>query len=212
MEEQEKSNTEQLIVEAAEVEFFAKGLDGARTTAIAERAGVTHAMLNYYFRKKELLFEHVVSRNVSLVVQTMSAAIGDPNMPIVDRLRNAVDSHFDLIVLHPQLPRFFMNEVLMRPKYSHLFQEKLSGVGASLFQNFQRAVDEAAERGEIERVDVRMLLISVLSLNIFSVMALPFIQSLGVEPVVDMVKDREQYLEKRKAENVETIMRRIEKR
>ena len=43
-------NKEQAILEAAEREFIAKGFAGARTTSIAEAAGVTHAMLHYYFR------------------------------------------------------------------------------------------------------------------------------------------------------------------
>ena len=47
MNESDKPNTEQLILQAAEEEFFAKGFGGARTTAIAEKAGVTHAMLHY---------------------------------------------------------------------------------------------------------------------------------------------------------------------
>lgn len=59
---QEKNNTEQLILEAAEQEFFAKGFGGARTAVIAENAGVTHAMLHYYFRKKEYLFERIVAK------------------------------------------------------------------------------------------------------------------------------------------------------
>lgn len=62
MHEQEKNNTEQLILEAAEQEFFTKGFGGARTAVIAEKAGVTHAMLHYYFRKKEYLFERIVAK------------------------------------------------------------------------------------------------------------------------------------------------------
>lgn len=53
-----ENDTEERILKAAETEFFTKGFDGARTTSIAERAGVTHAMLHYYFRSKALLFEH----------------------------------------------------------------------------------------------------------------------------------------------------------
>ena len=54
-----KSDTEQRILQAAEEEFLQKGLEGARTTTIAERAGVTHAMLHYYFRTKGMLFERI---------------------------------------------------------------------------------------------------------------------------------------------------------
>ena len=40
-------NREDAILRAAEREFLAKGFEGARTTSIAEAAGVTHAMLHY---------------------------------------------------------------------------------------------------------------------------------------------------------------------
>ena len=43
-------STEEKILKAAEHEFLVKGFAGARTTSIASAAGVTHAMLHYYFR------------------------------------------------------------------------------------------------------------------------------------------------------------------
>lgn len=56
-----RSHTENRILKAAEAEFLAKGYAGARTTAIAEAAGVTHAMLHYYFRTKDKLFERILN-------------------------------------------------------------------------------------------------------------------------------------------------------
>ncbi|MDR2121215.1 MAG: TetR/AcrR family transcriptional regulator, partial [Tannerella sp.] len=43
-------NTEQIILEAAEAEFFETGYAGAKTVSIARRAGISHSMLHYYFR------------------------------------------------------------------------------------------------------------------------------------------------------------------
>lgn len=45
----EKSNRQEAILRAAEAEFLTKGYAGAKTVAIARRAGVTHAMLHYYY-------------------------------------------------------------------------------------------------------------------------------------------------------------------
>lgn len=211
MNQPEKPNTEQLILEAAEQEFFAKGFAGARTTAIAEKAGVTHAMLHYYFRTKKQLFERIVTKNISLIAQTMITALGDPAMPIVERLKSGIASHFDLIVANPQLPRFFLNEVLSRPEHYHILYERIKEFGDKLFADLQKDADEAARRGEIERVDVRMLFISLISLNVF-----PFIIHALIEPVSNelmggLMADKEKYLAMRKAENIETIMRRIKK-
>lgn len=51
---EETSNTEQSILKAAEKEFLKKGFSGSKTTEIAKEAGVTHAMLHYYFRTKRI--------------------------------------------------------------------------------------------------------------------------------------------------------------
>ncbi|MDE6003599.1 MAG: TetR/AcrR family transcriptional regulator, partial [Prevotella sp.] len=206
MKEQDKPNTEQLILEAAEEEFFTKGFAGARTIAIAEKAGVTHAMLHYYFRKKEQLFERIVSKNITLLAQTMLAAMGNPNMPIAERLRSGITSHFDLIAANPQLPRFFLNEVLSRPEHYSLFNAKIKEISEALFANLQRDADEAAERGEIEHIDVRMLFISIVSLNVFPFITYSFFEALSSELLGGLMTDKEKYLADRKAENIETIM------
>lgn len=51
---EESVNTEQAILKAAEKEFLKKGFSGSKTTEIAKAAGVTHAMLHYYFRTKKI--------------------------------------------------------------------------------------------------------------------------------------------------------------
>ena len=67
-------NKEQAILEAAEREFIVKGFAGARTTSIAEAAGVTHAMLHYYFRTKEQLFERILDEKMRLMGESVLAA------------------------------------------------------------------------------------------------------------------------------------------
>lgn len=76
---------EQAILEAAEREFLDKGFAGARTTSIAKAAGVTHAMLHYYFRTKEQLFERILDEKTRLMSQSVLTAFGQPDLP----LRNA---------------------------------------------------------------------------------------------------------------------------
>ena len=60
-------DTESEILKAAEQEFMLKGFDGAKTTSIAHAAGVTHAMLHYYFRTKEQLFERILTHDRLIV-------------------------------------------------------------------------------------------------------------------------------------------------
>ena len=76
MENKDKQNKELEILKAAEHEFLTKGYDGARTTSIAQAAGVTHAMLHYYFRTKEQLFDRIVESKFSTMSQSLIAILG----------------------------------------------------------------------------------------------------------------------------------------
>lgn len=207
MDNQEKQSKEQQILAAAEQEFLTKGYDGARTISIAQAAGVTHAMLHYYFRTKEQLFERIVDDKFATMSHSMVAIIGDPSLPIVERIKGGIAAHFDFIAANPLLPRFVINEIVSRPERYEELYKRADFVVNSVYNGLQAEVDYAAERGEIERVDVKMLFISIMSLNIFTFVAYPF-----MEPVMgELMANREQFLAARKAENIETILRRIKK-
>ena len=204
---QEKQSKEQLILAAAEQEFLTKGYDGARTTSIAQAAGVTHAMLHYYFRTKEQLFERIVDEKFATMSHSMVAIMGDPSLPIVERIKGGIAAHFDFIAANPLLPRFVINEIVSRPERYEVLYKRAGFVVNSVYNGLQAEIDRAAERGEIERVDVKMLFISIMSLNIFTFVAYPF-----MEPIMgELMADRERFLAERKAENIETILRRIKK-
>lgn len=205
MSNKDVQNKEQQILAAAEREFLAKGYDGARTTSIAQAAGVTHAMLHYYFRTKEQLFERIVDDKFSVVSHSMFAVMGDPSLPIVDRIRGGVEAHFDFIAENPELPRFVINEIVTRPERYELLYKRVEPIVNNTFRGLQTELDDAVERGEMEPIDVRMLLVTIMSLNIFTFVAYSF-----MEPLMgDLTSDRRQFLAARKAENVETVLRRI---
>ena len=57
--EAKKDSTEDKILEAATNVFVSKGMEGARMQEIADKAGINKALLHYYFRSKEHLFEAI---------------------------------------------------------------------------------------------------------------------------------------------------------
>ena len=60
-------STEEKILEAASKVFTEKGFAGTRTRDIAEHAGINLALLNYYFRSKEKLFEQVMKAKCQII-------------------------------------------------------------------------------------------------------------------------------------------------
>ena len=207
MDNQEKQSKEQLILAAAEQEFLTKGYDSARTTSIAQAAGVTHAMLHYYFRTKEQLFERIVDAKFETVSHSMFAIMGDPSLPIVERIKGGIAAHFDFVAQNPLLPRFVINEIVLRPERYDVLYKRVGLIVETIYRDLQHEIDRLAERGEIERVDIKMLFVSIMSMNIFTFLAYPF-----MEPIMgELMADRERFLAARKAENIETILRRIKK-
>lgn len=200
-------DTESEILRAAEQEFMLKGFDGAKTASIARAAGVTHAMLHYYFRTKEQLFDRILTDKMSLMGRSVLTAFGNSQLPLLERLKDGILRHFDFLMENPDLPRFIVNEVFSRPERYDIMRGSISRLADSLMQSVQKELDESAVRGEIVAMDVRMLMLDIICLNVF-----PFIAYPVIEPIFGSIAaDRSQFFEMRKAENIEIIMRRIKK-
>ena len=202
-----KTDTESRILQAAEEEFLLKGLEGARTTAIAERAGVTHAMLHYYVRTKNMLFERIIEEKMRNAGNIMQAVFLLGDMPLMERVKRGVEQHFDFIAANPNLPRFVIQEIYSHPERHEIMRSQVLTITKDWLCDLQRHIDESAATKATEWIDARMLLLDIVSLNLFAFIGYPFV-SLMFD---GLVTDKKVFFEKRKAENVELIMRRLKK-
>ena len=202
-----KTDTESRILQAAEEEFLLKGLEGARTTAIAERAGVTHAMLHYYFRTKNMLFERIIEEKMRNAGNIMQAVFVLGDMPLMERVKRGVEQHFDFIAANPNLPRFVIQEIYSHPERHEIMRSQVLTITKDWLCVLLRHIDESAATKATEWIDARMLLLDIVSLNLFAFIGYPFV-SLMFD---GLVTDKKVFFEKRKAENVELIMRRLKK-
>lgn len=203
MEDQKKpKDTEAMILQAAEKEFLEKGYAGARTTAIAEAAGVTHAMLHYYFRTKDKLFEKIVSDKMEKLCEMLLMAINHPELPLKERVQNGIEGHFEFLRANPDLPRFIINELAEHPERMETLRGTLLKNATSLLESLQEEIDRLASCNRCGRVDARMLLIDMVSLNVFLFLAAPIVKTVAGS----IYGDYDLFLEMRKRENVKTIL------
>ncbi len=201
-----EKNNEQLILEAAEVEFIEKGYASAKTTDIARRAGVTHAMLHYYFRTKENLFAVVFQGKVELFVNTLLLSF-DQQLPFMDKLRKGIESHFDLIAAHPRLPYFIFSEILTNEERRNSFFAVLRPKVARMMERVSEEINAEVAKGRIRPVAPVDLLLNVLSLNVFFFVAQPIVGGLfGLNE-----KQNKALLEHRRQSNVELILGQLKK-
>lgn len=198
-------NTETLILQSAEQEFVEKGFGGARTTDIARRAGVTHAMLHYYFRTKEKLFERVLSDKIVSLTGIVLEVVTDENLSLKDCLRHGIERHFDFLAANPSLPLFLLTEMRRNPAQLEPVITVLREKAEAVVSGLQHRIDAAADAGECRRMDAVMLLQDIISLNIMSFIGLPILAGVFNRGNVGP----EELLERRCNENIEVILSRL---
>lgn len=198
-------DTEQLILEAAEEEFLEKGFVAARTTTIAASAGVTHAMLHYYFRTKEKLFERIISEKIKSLKDAIIGSVTDFDAPLNVIIRNIIDRHLDFVAANPLLPRFLIVEIFNNAERAALFLDRLKEYAPIFVSFLQTKIDKEAEAGKCKKTDATTLMLDLISLNIFPYVATPAINAaLG-----NCMADPEEFLALRKKENYDTIMSKL---
>ncbi len=99
-----RDTTSNRILDAAERLFAEVGFAGARTWMIAEEAGVTPAMIHYYFRTKEGLFQAVLDR-ILLEMADIVDGIQPSEMTLEEMLEAFLDGYFDYMARHPNFSR-----------------------------------------------------------------------------------------------------------
>ena len=99
-----ETETRDRILQAAEDRFARDGYSGATVRAIAQAAGITPAMIHYYFGSKEKLY-HAVLERIARDFEAMAHEIVATGRPPVQRLETYFDWLFDYAARHPNLAR-----------------------------------------------------------------------------------------------------------
>ena len=190
MKKEREESTEQRIIEAARKVFTQRGFDGARMQEIADEAGINKALLHYYFRSKEKLFE-VIFADLLGKFQVAFQAIFASDKSFTEKIRLMVETDIDILMRYPDMPLFVISEIARNPQK---IAGRVSGAGLSgMVEEFARQVRSAARRGEIRKADPLELLINILALNRFPFVGKPMIRAiaeLSEESFLAMMKRR----------------------
>lgn len=165
-----KDNTEDKILLAAQKVFIEKGMDGARMQEIANEAGINKALLHYYFRTKQKLFEAIFKMVFSQIFPNLMELV-NADLPIDEKLGKFIDQYISLLQKHAFLPTFILKEMNRDPEFLAAII-KGSGINPpEVFAMLEREMD----RGTIRRMNPRDILVNILSLSIFPFAARPLL-------------------------------------
>jgi AcrR family transcriptional regulator len=120
---QPDSSTEEKIKAAARKVFTRKGFAATRTRDIAEEAGINLALLNYYFRSKEKLFDIIMMEKVHKLFGIIGPTLNDPETTLEEKVTRMANHYIDMLGDNPDLPIFVLSEIRSNPeRFGELFQ------------------------------------------------------------------------------------------
>lgn len=106
-------STEEAILVAARKVFELKGFDGARMQEISDRAGINRALLHYYFRSKDKMFERIFDEALERFMPLLSTWDQDPDESWELKLKRFVRTFITFLKANSML--FLLREIIRKP-------------------------------------------------------------------------------------------------
>lgn len=193
-------NTEAAILEAADKLFKEKGFKGATTTMIAGQAGVTHAMLHYYFRTKEQIFIKVLDGYIMKMHDELRMSMS-PDKGLVETVLEVTEKLFDFMRVHSGEIRLLLEIADTAPALLEKYHDGMKNMVSKSFARHDERLKAAIEKGIVAPVTMKGLICEIV-LTDYSVFALmPMIKLV----VGDNPEKMDAFLNERKAEAIRHI-------
>ena len=158
----EQSVTARRILAAAERQFAAQGMAGARTDEIASAAHANKAMLYYYFGDKRRLHRAVLENLFRQLRAGVYAPAARSTQSPHKRLLEFISSYFDFLASHPNYPRLVQREAMEATKdFEWIVREHLRPSHNSLV----RTLEDGIRRGEFRTVDTHQTAFTIMGMT-----------------------------------------------
>ena len=196
--------TEERIFEAATDVFIDKGMDGARMQDIATHAGINKALLHYYYRTKDQLF-NAVFEMISRKILKKFAPVFDDKLTLEEKIKFFFREHITFLQENPKLPGFILNEINRNPAR---IKRLLKNVHfEDLWNQLYEQHKNELEKYNITKASMPQVMVSIAALSVFPFAARGIIEGLLEKIGVDF----NDYIEERKDFAAGFVMRAITK-
>lgn len=184
------------ILRAAVAEFSEHGIAGARTDAIARAARVNKALLYYYFKDKDALYEAVLDHVFSGLRQRVMPALESNRQPR-QKMLDYVGAYFDYIALNPRYPRVVQAEWMRAgERGSARMQRVAKEYFRPIFAKLADVLQEGIRMGEFRAVNPVDFVPAVVGVVIFYFNAAPLMKTfVGVDPLSpERIRERRSFV------------------
>jgi TetR/AcrR family transcriptional regulator len=172
----QKSLTARRILAAAEYQFAAQGMAGARTEEIALAARANKAMLYYYFGDKRRLHRAVLENLFRQLRAGVYAPAGSSPPSPRKRLIEFITSYFDFLASHPNYPRLVQREAMEATKdFQWIVREHLRPSHNRLV----RTLEEGIRAGEFRNIDTHQTAFTIMGMTTSYFAAAPILSQVA---------------------------------
>jgi TetR/AcrR family transcriptional regulator len=175
--------TKAAILRAAMQEFADSGLDGARTDAIARKAGVNKALIHYYYKNKQSLYGASLDLVFAGLAKRMHEVL-DRALPPREAVLAFAGAHFDYLASSPMYPRLVQHEMMRAgspsPHIRRIVKRYLRPVQQRLVQILMQGVQSA----ELRPINPFHFVFSMVAMNVFYFAGAPVVALItGKDPL-----------------------------
>jgi AcrR family transcriptional regulator len=184
------TSTEEKILTAAKKIFTQKGYEASRVRDIAAEAAINVSLVNYYFRSKEKLFEHIMTENVNNLFEKVGPILNDEELTLIEKITFIAEHYINLLVENPDFPKFIVNEVLAGSNKMSVLTSKRELVAQS---HFAKQVLQLQTEGKI-KFDPIQVMMNLISLIVFPFLGRNLFSNVGLEKNAfdEMMEERKQ--------------------
>ena len=187
-------DTENIILETARKHFVQNGYAATRMQDIADEAGINKAMLHYYFRSKEKLYNEIIKHTLDSVMPKFAETLGGGGT-FWERLERMVEGYTRLLLKQPEIPMFIMSE-LSQKREDFVAELKKRVIYMPSVKEFLIVVMQEMQEGKIRQVSPVQLLLTIMGMTVFPFIAKPIFRTIvdiSEEEFYELMKERKAF-------------------
>lgn len=195
---------EEEILVAAEEEFFRSGYDGASTAVIAKAAGVTHAMVNYYYRTKENLFMTILDNHVYSLLSDLKPLMSSEG-DIIEVMTNVALAIFDKMNADRKFPFILQDIARTHPEFFKKYHDTFTAACMDSLKEHSARLQKFISEGRVSPCSIGDIYDTVFTLSTTPFHNISLLALIGGHSPIEI----DDYLAHRREEMVKIIRARF---
>lgn len=170
-----EESPEYLIKQSAKRLFFSKGRLNAKMHEIAEDAGINRALLHYYYRSKDNLFQVVLKEAVDETFIRMFSILSE-EITFEEKIEKAIHHIIDCLAQYPFIESFIISEI--NKEHDQQLSQPLISEGRTFLKRFLKEIEQYIKANKIPHISPEDFIVNMMALCAYPYSTKPIVQNI----------------------------------